>query len=159
MPEQNLCVVSCIILTGALFLLLCCPSKQQSGLPQKQVRFAAHTVSDHELTSFEQAHAKHEATTNRPRHAPGVELAVADDSEPEPAFPLVPTQPSSPHLPSYRVKYLNAQDIVREECLKENMAETIPQERIFPSSVDAAGQFTNRCNSEESRPFRPYPFM
>ena len=77
---------------------------------------------------------------------------------PKPSLPILFTQPSTPYITSYHIKYLNQHDEIVEECMRETMAKTIPHERIFPSTLTEDGEFAQTCPNEEAVPYQAWPF-
>jgi len=99
-----------------------------------------------------------------------------------PEHDIILTQPTNANLASYRVKYLNAENQIVTECLRESMADQIPHERIFPSTLEQQlphelenskinnteaelykdnnwnPKYAHFCPTEESRPFSLWPF-
>ena len=61
-------------------------------------------------------------------------------------------------LAAYNVRYISANGLIREHCLKKVMADSIPTEKILPSSLDSQGNFKNVCAAQQSVEYKPWPF-
>ena len=76
---------------------------------------------------------------------------------PPPSFAIIPQQPGDAKQPSYMVKFVDKDLNIKTECLKYQMANSIPGENIMPSSL-SSGEFRLSCPPQNSLDYKPWPF-
>lgn len=96
-------------------------------------------------------------TNSTPSHQNKPRVALPSSRTPAPSFPIILTQPDPVNLHSWQIKYIGADNLLRDDCIREIMANTIPRDRILPSSM-GGGFYNTPCNAEMSLPYHPWPF-
>ena len=97
-------------------------------------------------------------TTNSvPAYLSKSQLVLPSSRTPAPSFPIILTQPDPVNLHSWQIKYVGGDNLLHDDCIREIMADTIPRERILPSSLQG-GVYSVPCGAEMSLPYKPWPF-
>ena len=97
-------------------------------------------------------------TTNSvPAYLNKPQIALPSSRTPAPSLPILYTQPNVVNLPSWLIKYVAADNLLHTDCIREIMADTIPRDRILPSSIEG-GVYSVPCAAETSMPYKPWPF-
>lgn len=73
-------------------------------------------------------------------------------------LPILFNEPQSSRVASFQVRYLDEHDVIRDDCLREDVAMQIPRSRIFKSSLTDAGIFKNVCQLQRALPYQKIEF-
>ncbi len=73
-------------------------------------------------------------------------------------LPIIYGQPSSPNLVAYQIMYLDENGQVQTDCLLEVVANQIPRNRIFASSLTPSGAYRSLCPAENAMSYTQMNF-
>jgi len=129
---------------------------QAQRKPRRQSQVPEPAPKRHQLTYLGVLQGGPVATSNNPPWArPKQPLP---NERVQSVFPIIYSQPGTPLIESYLVKYLDKNNRMRTDCLPENVARQIPAHRIFSSTFLESGNYAHPCPQQEASNYRVWPF-